>query len=911
MHTSVESHGRDERVARPFTVGELRFEHHRVPLGVGESRPRLSWTTRCDAGSWLQTAYEIEISACADEPGLVNRVDSANSALVPWPERVPALSSGQRRCARVRVWGSSSAGASEWSDWAWVEAGLLEPADWTARAVSPSLDLHREPPSPAPLLRREFVARAPIARARLYSTAHGVYEAEINGIRVGEDVLAPGWTSYSHRLRYQTYDVTSLISEGANAIGAMVADGWYRGHLGWHGGVTDLYGERLAFIAQLELRYTDGSVEIVVTDESWRCARGPITSTGLYEGERYDARLEQPGWSRPNLDDSGWLAVDTVAYDPAILTAPSGPSVRRVETLLPVSVNRTAAGTIMLDFGQNISGRLRIRTQGTAGRTIRLRHAEVLDGGQLALRPLRHADALDEYTLAGNGVEVWEPRFTTHGFRYAEVTGWPGEVRDGDIEALACHTDMRRTGWFSCSDSALNQLHDNIVWSMRGNFVDVPTDCPQRDERLGWTGDIQVFAPTASFLYDCVGFLASWLADLAAEQHGLGTVPHYVPWVPLTFDLAPAAVWGDAAVLVPWALYQRFGDIDVLRLQYPSMAAWVDQVADLAGEKHLWDSGFQFGDWLDPTAPPDRPDDARTDRYLVATAYHARTAQVLADIAGVLEYGDDQRRYGALAHAVRTAFVDEYVAPSGRISSDSQTAYALALAFDLLPVAAQRRHAGERLASLVAEEGYRIATGFVGTPLICDALSAVGAVDTAYHLLNQRECPSWLYPVTMGATTIWERWDSLLPDGSVNPGGMTSFNHYALGAVADWLHRVVAGLAPAAPGYRRILVSPQPGGGLTHASATHLTPYGEAAVAWTRSGRRFNVVVTVPPGTTASVQLPDPSSDPTEVGSGTHTFSCDFRAPADDPPIPPQLNMHMEPIPRELGPRLPPRSGTR
>src|SRR5665213_2689278 len=529
MHTSVESHERDERVARPVIVGEPRFEHHRVPLGIGESRPRVSWSSQCDDESWLQTAYEIEVSAWADVPGLVTRVESVNSVLVPWPAQVPALTSGQRRCVRVRVWGPSGSSVSEWSAWAWVEAGLLEPSDWRARAVSPSLGLLRQPPSPAPLLRREFVARAPIARARLYATAHGVYEVEVNGTRVGDDVLAPGWTSYSHRLRYQTYDVTTLISEGPNAIGAMVADGWYRGHLGWHGGVTDLYGERLAFIAQLELLYVDGSVEVVATDNSWHCAPGPITSTGLYEGERYDARLEQPGWSRPGLDDSGWLAVDTVAYDPAILTAPSGPPVRRVETLLPVSVNRTAAGTIMLDFGQNISGRLRIRTQGTAGQTIRLRHAEVLDGGQLALRPLRHTAALDEYTLAGNGVEVWEPRFTTHGFRYAEVTGWSGELREDDIEALVCHTDMRRTGWFSCSDSALNQLHDNIVWSMRGNFVDVPTDCPQRDERLGWTGDIQVFAPTASFLFDSAGFLSGWLQDLAADQKPDGGVPYVIP----------------------------------------------------------------------------------------------------------------------------------------------------------------------------------------------------------------------------------------------------------------------------------------------------------------------------------------------------------------------------------------------
>ena len=665
--------------------GSLRFEHHRTALGIGQARPRLSWTTLCDDESWVQREYEIEVSTSAQRQGVACRTESTDSVLVPWPVNVPALTSGERRFARVRVWGSSSTTPSEWSDWAWVEAGLLEPDDWTARAVSPPLDLQPGPPAGAPLFRRDFVVRAPIAAARLYATAHGVYEIELNGSRVGDDVLAPGWTSYSHRLRYQTYDVTALIAEGANAVGAMVADGWYRGKLGWHGGVADVYGSRLALIAQLEIRYADGTTEVIATDEHWRCAHGPITSTGLYEGEKYDARLEQRGWSSAEFDDSRWRAVETFAHDTTLLTAPTGPAVKRIESLRPVSVTLTSAQTMLFDFGQNISGRIRIRAQGSAGHTIRLRHAEVLDGDQLALRPLRYATALDEYTFGGDGVEEWEPRFTTHGFRYAEITGWPGEFHDGDIEALVCHTDMRRTGWFSCSDPALNQLHDNVVWSMRGNFADVPTDCPQRDERLGWTGDIQVFAPTASFLYDCAGFLTSWLADLAAEQRALGTVPHYVPWVPLTFELAPAAAWGDAAVLVPWVVYQRTGDLEILRAQYQSMVSWVDQVAALAGEKHLWDTGFQFGDWLDPTAPPDRPADARTDRYLVATAYHARSAQVLSDIAGVLGHGDDQRHYGDLAAAVRAAFAAEYVAPSGRISSDSQTAYALALAFDLLP----------------------------------------------------------------------------------------------------------------------------------------------------------------------------------------------------------------------------------
>ena len=534
------------------------------------------------------------------------------------------------------------------------------------------------------------------------------------------------------------------------------------------------------------------------------------------------------------------------------LVSPSGPPVRRIETIRPASITSSPSGATLVDFGQNISGRVRITVRGPAGQEVTLRHAEVLEHGELATRPLRGAAATDNYILAGQDVETYEPAFTIHGFRYVQVDGWPGELTTDAIEAVVCHSDMTPTGSFHCSHDGLNQLHENIRWSMRGNFVDVPTDCPQRDERLGWTGDIQVFAPAASFLYDCRGFLVSWLQDLAAEQRELGTVPAYVPWVDLFFPVLPAAAWGDAAVVVPWVLYERSGDVELLRRQYDSMRAWVDQIAELAGEDHLWDEGFQFGDWLDPAAPPDDPGVARTDSALVATAYHAHTARLLARAADVLGHDKDSARYEELAERVVAAFNREFVTPSGRLASDAQTAYALALRFDLLPDASQRTRAASRLSELVRQESYCIGTGFVGTPLVCDALVDGGFVDDAYHLLLQTECPSWLYPVSMGATTVWERWDSMLPDGSINVGEMTSFNHYALGAVADFLHRVVAGIAPAEPGYRTLLVRPRPGGGLTEAEATLRTPYGDASVHWQRPADRLVVDVVVPAGATAS-----------------------------------------------------------
>jgi len=558
--------------------------------------------------------------------------------------------------------------------------------------------------------------------------------------------------------------------------------------------------------------------------------------------------------------------------------------VRHMDLLAPVALITSPTGRTIVDFGQNLVGRLRLTVRGTAGQTITLRHAEVLENGELGTRPLRTALATDRYTLRGEGEEVWEPRFTFHGFRYAEIEGWPGELRAADLHAVVCHSDLERTGWFECSDPLLNRLHENVVWSMRGNFLSIPTDCPQRDERLGWTGDIQVFAPTASFLYNISGFLASWLADVAAEQTETGLVPYVVPNILLAMlpddiggAMTPTAAWGDAAVLVPWALYQRYGDIGILEAQFASMCAWVDLLANVAGEKYLWDHGFQFGDWLDPSAPPDKPAEARADPSVVATAYFARSAEILGQIASILGRNVEAAHYLALAARVRDAFDEEYVTPTGRVLSDSATAYALALQFDLLKQPEQRRHAGTRLAELMRKSAYHINTGFVGTPLICDALCNAGEYDIAFRLLTQRECPSWLYPVTMGATTIWERWDSMLPDGSINPGEMTSFNHYALGAIADWLHRTVAGIAPAEPGYRRLLIQPHPGGDLASARASLRTSYGLAESAWSIENGEITLKVIIPPNTTASVTLPGHEGPPFEIGSGTYTWSVRIR----------------------------------
>ncbi|WP_432511831.1 alpha-L-rhamnosidase [Kineococcus sp. SYSU DK001] len=862
-------------------------EHHRQPLGIGEPRPRLSWTTSAP-DDWRQRSYEVEVRRGAGTSTW--REDSPEQVLVPWPGE-PL---GSRETADVRVRVGDGTTWSAWSPPTRLETGLLEPGDWRAVPVGgawpedPDSDRRR----PA-LVRHEFDVAADVVSARLYVTSHGLHEVELNGRRVGDTELAPGWTVYGKRLRYATHDVTGHLRPGTrNALGAWLGDGWYRGRLGWRGGFRNLYGSDLSLIAQLELRHADGRLEIVATGPAWRASTGPIVASGNYDGEDYDARGEQPGWSAPGFPAEGWSPVAVARRDPATLVAPTGPPVRCTQEVRPVAVLRTPGGNLVLDFGQNLVGRCRIRVRGRRGDRVVLRTAEVLQDGEICTRPLREARSTDSYVLAGRTEpETWEPRFTFHGFRYVQVDGWPGDLDEaaaaGDVVARVLHTDLERTGWFSCADPLLERFHENVVWGMRGNFVDVPTDCPQRDERVGWTGDLQVFAPTASFLYDVSGMLTSWLADVSAEQLPDGTVPWYVPVIPahqMWTPIRPGAAWGDVVTFTPTTLHERYGDVGLVAAQYGTARRWVDLVDRLAGPGHLWDEGFQLGDWLDPAAPPHDPADATTDRYLVASAYFARSARLLADMAALLGHEEDAQRYGTLAARAREAFAAAHVRPDGRMSSDAQTAYSLALVFDLIPDPERRRLAGERLAHLVRAADNRIATGFVGTPLVNDALTAAGEVGTAYDLLLERGCPSWLYQVLMGATTVWERWDSLLPDGTVNPGQMTSFNHYALGAVADWVHRVVAGLAPAAPGYRRVRFAPRPGGGLTSASARHRCPYGTVAISWHLDGADLVVETLLPTGTTGVLDLE--GADPVELGPGRRVTRTPHHRPGADAPGP-------------------------
>ncbi|MEQ7009000.1 family 78 glycoside hydrolase catalytic domain [Actinopolymorpha sp. B17G11] len=747
---------------------------------------------------------------------------------------------------------------------------------WSASMITPYADL-----GSAPLFRKEVELDAGHGRvesAVLHISSLGVFDAAINGRPVGDDVLSPGWSSYEWRLRYRSYDVAAHLAD-RNVLTVAVGNGWYRGRLGFSG-MRELYGDRLGIIAQLEIGFADGHRQVVVSDGTWTVVGSDVLADDIYDGQTIDARRRDPDWYAFGAKQQwGVLNARGLDFEVARLVPYVGPPVKRHEVLAPVKVWSSPSGRTLVDFGQNLVGWLRFTVRGPRGAEIRIRHAEVLEDGELGVRPLRDAQATDRFILSG-GEDFFEPTMTFHGFRYAEISGWPGELTSASVEAVVVHSELRRTGFFECSEPLLNQLHRNVVWGTKGNFLDLPTDCPQRNERLGWTGDIAAFAPSAAYLFDVGAFLSDWLVDLALEQrHHEGVVPFVIPDVLKLLPSPPefpkpdsTAVWSDAAVWVPWTLYQAYGDRGVLERQYDSMAAHVRRVGTLTSPNGLWDTGFQFGDWLDPDASPHEPWNAKADRGVVATACLFRSARIVAETAALLGRAEDAADFQALADRTRTAFNTHYVSSDGIIVSDCTTVYTLAITFGLLDEPAEQL-AGKRLTELVAESGYRISTGFAGTPFITDALTKTGHLDAAYALLMQRECPSWLYPVTMGATTVWERWDSMLPDGTINPGEMTSFNHYALGAVADWMHRVIGGIAPLEPGYSRVLIAPRPGGGLTWAKTSLDTPHGPIRVSWRTDNGGLTVETELPAGVTGILSL-DGEPD-TELGAGPHTTQAE------------------------------------
>ena len=840
-------------MAEAPSVANLRVDYLDRPLGLESPRPRFSWTLEGRARGLAQASRRLQVAAdeaaLAEGPWLWDsgRVASPGSFDVAYEG--PELGSRQRCAWRVVVWldGEAEPIVSEASAW---EIGLLSPDDWTAPWIAaPAPEgLEGDTPLPAVLLRRRFsTPGAPVA-ARLYVTALGAYEISLNGRRVGDAHLAPESTDFRRRALYQTHDVTHLVVAGENAIGALLGDGWYASAFAWKNerGVFGPPPNRLR--AQLELTYADGRREVVATDGGWRCAPSAIVRSEIYDGEVYDARQAQPGWSDVGFDDSAWAPASPVETLDIPLVSQVSPPIRVTLRLAPVAMTEPSPGVFVYDFGQNFAGWARLTASGPAGTEVRLRFAEILgEGGQVSVENLRGAKATDVFILAGAGPETFEPHFTYHGFRYVELTGFPGRPKRQALEGVVAHSDCPVTGTLETSSPLIDQVWRNSVWSQRSNLFGVPTDCPQRDERLGWMGDAQVFWDAASYTMDVDAFTRRFLGDVRVAQRRTGGFPDVTPFEQ-RWDGSPG--WADAGVILPWTLWRKYGDTGVIDEMWEPMVRWLDWLA-ANNPDHIWrhKRGMDFGDWLAVDAI--KPGDETTPKDLIGTAFWAYDAALMAEMAAASGRPAEAGAYAELRATIGRAFEAEFVRSDGGVGNDSQTSHVLALRFGLVPKAL-REASVDRLAADIARRGGKLSTGFLGTPYILDALADHGREDVAVGLLLQTEFPSWGYMVSRGATSMWERWNGDAGDVSMN-----SFNHYAYGAVVGFLYRRLAGIAPAAPGFSAVEIRPLDDPRLDRGGGRYDSVMGPIETAWRRGADgRFSLDLTLPPNTTGHIRLP-------------------------------------------------------
>ncbi len=872
-----------------LALTNLKCEYLTNPLGIDVVRPRLSWQIDSTRRGACQRAFQIVASEVApalqSDPVLWDsgKVNSGQSAHLPYAGS--PLRSRQRVHWRLRIWDENEQ-PTAWSDPAWFEMGLLERQDWQAQWIGHFLVGGPYTPIPNPLFRKGFTIESEIRSARLYITALGLYEASINGSRVGEDILTPGWTDYSQRLRYQTYDVTGLLSPGYNVMGVILGDGWYCGHVAWH--QRQNYGDRPYLLAQLEITFADGTSQTIVTDETWETAVGPTLKSDLIMGEAYDARLEIPGWDIPNHQSptpNPWIPARVFPQPPGLaLVAQNTPPVRAQGELASIAQPHLIKGwpqdRWIFDFGQNLVGRVRLKVKGERGATVILRFGEMLaKDGHLYTENLRSALQTDIYTLKGDPEgEIYEPGFTFHGFRYVEVCGLVDRPSRDLLTAIVLHTDNPPSLEFECSDPLLNQLHRNIEWGWKGNSVDIPTDCPQRDERLGWTGDAQVFVKTATYLTGAASFFTKWIQDLADSQLDSGAIPSVAPAISKMRTHDGGAAWSDAFIIIPWTVWQQYGDTRVLETHYEAMCRYMDYLVDHSpGLIRLLPSGEEsvpgvqvaiggYGDWL--AQDGSRDNFGLTPRDLIGTAFLAYDVELMSQIASAIGKPEDASRFSALFEDTRQAFINRFITPGGLLVGQTQTGYILALYFDLVP-----EELRPAIVSALVEDIHNrvmhLSTGFVGTPYICQVLTAAGHLDLAYTLLLQKTFPSWLYSVLQGATTVWERWDGWTQENGFQDPGMNSFNHYVYGAVGTWMYENILGFQtdPKNPGFKHILFHPRIGGDITHARGKFHSLYGIIKSEWQIEGDSLVWEVTVPPNTTATAHIPATSHSRVLEGS--------------------------------------------
>lgn len=849
-----------------LTITRVTLDYADELNGV-EALPLVGWRYTADKRGATQQGWQIQVALDGefDAPVFDSgwQQGTACSGVTTGPL---TLRASRRYDVRVRLM-DERAQPGGWSRPASFISGVM--GEWRGAFISAETpdDKNR---SAGSRLRRRFQLddTKTIASAFVHATALGLYQLWLNDRRVGQEALTPGWTSYRHHLLYQTWEVTGLLQGGDNMLGAELGAGWFKGDMGFER-QRNLYGDRTGLLCQLVVNYSDGEQVVIASDNQWQAGASPVLFAEIYDGERYDARLADAGWCALSGSSAAWRDVDIIEWDKSVLSAQGCGAVREIERLKPVSVFRTPDGDTVLDFGQILSGWVAFRVQGRAGDRVVLRHFEVLDSkGNVYLDNLRTAKQTTEYILSGEGEELWQPHFTFQGFRYVKVECWPGEVVPEAFHAVVLHSQMPPGGTFRCSHPGLNQLYHNILWGLKGNFVDVPTDCPQRDERLGWTGDAQIFCRTATYLMNARNFFAKWLVDLRCDQTPEGGVPHVVPdilsgncddnWL-LSQGTHSAAAWADAAVVIPWTLYLMYGDSATLARQYASMCGWVTFM-QTHSENHIWNYALQFGDWVALDAQEGSYFGA-TPNSLTCTAWYAHSTLLLAKSAQALGLTADAEKWQSLYQDIVAAFRAQFFTADGEMTARTQTAHILALAFNLVPDH-WREKTTRTLLALLAEHDGHLVTGFVGTPLFCHALSENGHPQAAWSLLLKEDFPSWLYQVNAGATTVWEHWDGLKPDGSMWSADMNSFNHYAYGAVGEWLWRVAAGIEAdeQAPGFEHVIIRPRPDRRIRWLEATYPSVRGDISVRWELTvANEVMLRVVIPAASRATVILPDAS----------------------------------------------------
>lgn len=841
-----------------LNVTTLRTSGLENPQGIDPAGVNLSWILETDKRATFQQAYELTLKNGGRTVWRSGKVESDNSVRVPVGVRLEYASP---YTWTVRVWDNHGQVSKP------VTASFstaLSPDAWKASWIGTDTGDRKICPSPV-YFRKTFRPSGNIKRAVAYVTSRGIYEFSINGFRVGADYFTPGWTTYQKTIQYQAYDVTAPLKHGTSLIEVLVCPGWYGSGMGW-GAPKDRqrYGSDLALLMQIEIEYAGGRKETLVTGPDWQMSRkGPVADATFYDGETIDLTAAY-----------SWEPATVLPSTAASLVPSIAEPVRIRQVINPVRSFVTPKGEKVLDFGQNLVGWEKVRIKGRKGQVVKVSHAEVLDKeGNFYTKNMRAAKVTSTFVLSG-GTDVFEPSQTFYGFRYLKVDGLEGELNPSDFCAVVADSGFETVGRFESSNPLINQLQSNIFWGFRGNFVDIPTDCPQRDERLGWTGDAEIFFRTATFNGNVDNFFRKWLRSLREEQNERGGIPAVIPDIFFGTNVDHACGWADCATIVPWQHYMAYGDVTVLRDQYQSMKAWVDFMLRSSDDYLLNTLNQPFGDWLFWSQDNDRSGrSAVTSKALCAQCFMAGSVEIVAKSAAILGYKDDAAFYDSELTKIKKAFMDEYVTPNGLVSSDTQTAYVLALYFGMLPEHLRQQAAG-RLAVNVKEYGNHITTGFLGTPHICEVLSEYGYSDVAYKLLLQETCPSWIYPVKLGATTIWERWNSINPDGSI-VGGMNSFNHYSYGSIGDWLYRYAVGIRETSPGFRTFEVDPHPGGGFKYMEASTRTPYGKIRVRWEADGNVIrSIEVSIPAGTTASVHCPD--GEVRVLGSGNYGFGVEL-----------------------------------